>query len=62
MNPDLCDCVEIGESIGCDIGTDPEDEVIIEPGETYEVLFKLNVDSVNLANSVLEEEETKKEQ
>ena len=52
LNPEVAEFVEIIDSVGCE--QDPDDEQLcIEPGETYEVLFKLKVGQVKLAKSFI---------
>ena len=63
INPELEDAIEIEESIGCNGQKTEEfdEDLCIEPGETYECLFKLKVGKVNLATSVIEDGGAKKE-
>ena len=53
LNPEIADFIRIEESVGCETDlSDEQEPLCIEPGETYEVLFKLRVDKVkNLASS-----------
>ena len=53
LNPDISDQVEILEAIGCNC---EDEDICIEPGESYEVLFKLDVGSINLATSFIDGE------
>ena len=64
LNPEISDSVEILDSLGCNFdGVDGEDEdVVIEPGETYEVLFKLDVGQINLAQSMMEDDDDSESQ
>ena len=60
LNPEIAEFVEIVDSVGCghefDEGQDPDEEPLcIEPGETYEVLFKLKVGKVRLAKSFIQD-------
>ena len=60
LNPEIAEFVEIIDSVGCMQETnnaeDAEDEQLcIEPGETYEVLFKLKVGQVHLAKSFIQD-------
>ena len=58
LNPEIADFVEIIDSVGCAMTQDPDEEQLcIEPGETYEVLFKLKVGEVRLAKSFLQDQE-----
>ena len=63
VNPDLQDTIEIEECIGCNISNkeDFDSDLCIEPGETYECLFKLKVNKVNLATSTIEDTSPKKD-
>ena len=56
LNPEIAEFVQILTSVGCNekndlMDEDEEEPLSIEPGETYEVLFKLRVGEVNLAKS-----------
>ena len=55
----MAEFVEIVDSIGCGQESDLEDDeqLCIEPGETYQVLFKLKVGQVRLAKSFIEDQE-----
>lgn len=63
MNPEIAEFVEIIDSVGCAEVGQPlsgvdgeEDEMLcIEPGETYEVLFKLNIGKINIARSFVQD-------
>lgn len=61
LNPEIAEFVEIMDSVGCNNekdqagDTDEEGPLSIEPGETYEVLFKLKVGKVKLAKSFIED-------
>lgn len=57
LNPEVKDFVKIIDSVGCEtqvpptgpLSGDPDsdtDELVIEPGETYEVLFKLDIGKI----------------
>jgi hypothetical protein len=66
LNPEIADFVQISDSVGCekvapnaqgDNGAGTED-LCIEPGESYEVLFKLYVDKIKTqARSFMEDVE-----
>ena len=69
LNPEIADFVTIIDSVGCqnsnssniaptspDDDAEAEDILCIEPGETYEVLFKLYVDKIKMqAKSFIED-------
>lgn len=57
LNPEVAEFVEIVDSIGCghESDLDEEEQLCIEPGETYEVLFKLRISQVRLAKSFIED-------
>lgn len=56
LNPEIADFIEVLDSQGCETGTQKrgelgeetseEDLLCIEPGETYQVIFKLNIKKV----------------
>ena len=61
LNPDIADFVEIVDSVGCntdgereELGQDDE-PLSIEPGETYDILFKLKIGKVKLAKSFIQD-------
>jgi len=66
LNPEIADFVQIADSVGCENvapnaqsenGVGSED-LCIEPGESYEVLFKLYVDKIKTdAKSFMEDAE-----
>ena len=61
LNPDIADFVEIVDSVGCNTDAEREemgqdDEPLsIEPGETYDILFKLKIGKVKLAKSFIQD-------
>ena len=56
LNPEISDFIDIIDSVGCDTGYDDDDILCIEPGETYEVLFKIRVNKVKLAQSFIQDD------
>lgn len=61
LNPDIADYVEIVDSQGLipDAKSDAEGDqelLCIEPGETYQVLFKLRVKKVKMARSFMQDD------
>jgi len=67
LNPEIADFVEVIDTLGCETsqskrglledGDEGEDDILcIEPGETYEVLFKLRVKKVELSRSYIQED------
>lgn len=70
LNPEIADFVTIVDSVGCETssttppltgpyggdGSSADEDLCIEPGETYEVLFKLRIDKIKFnAGSFLDE-------
>lgn len=53
INPEIADFVDIVDSVGCDTDYEDGEMLCIEPGESYEILFKIRVNKVNLAKSFI---------
>lgn len=68
LNPEITDFVEVIDTLGCETGSSKrglledgaddadEDLLCIEPGETYEVLFKLRVKKVEISRSYVQDD------